>query len=239
MKRRAHLLPLVALIVAAACRTTADVPLNRYGLAVVNDARLYRALAARDREQVLVPVTDLALAVRLDIRYASANNFMGEVLYPAPAAFLRCAPARALAAAQRELETRGLGLKVFDAYRPYAVTARMWEKWKDPDYVADPAKGSRHNRGAAVDVTLVDLASGRELEMPTPYDDFTPAAASDFGGASPAAAANRAILREVMERHGFTVLPSEWWHFDYVGWERYPLMDLPHAALEPPPARCP
>ncbi len=238
--RTATRLFLVVALLAAACATASlEIPANQYGLRVVSDPALYAALVARDHAQVLIPVRQLAPRVQLDVRYATAANFMKEPLYPAAAALLRCAPARALAAAQHDLEARGLGLRVFDAYRPYAVTIRMWERWRDPDFVADPARGSRHNRGAAVDVTLVELTTGRELEMPTPYDDFTPAASSSYPDVSEAARTNRSILRETMERHGFVVLPSEWWHFDYTGWEQYPLMDIPHAALEPPPAPCP
>ncbi|HEY0788512.1 MAG TPA: M15 family metallopeptidase [Thermoanaerobaculia bacterium] len=238
LKRLGATLLLLALLASACATGGTGIPPNRLGLPVVGDAGLYRRIVARDPAQLLVPVRRLAPGIRLDVRYATPDNFMKERLYPAPAAMLRCEPAQALAAVQRDLEAQGLGLKVFDAYRPYSVTVRMWDKWRNPDYVADPAKGSRHNRGAAVDLTLVELATGRELEMPTPYDDFTQAASSTYPDASEAARRNRAILREAMEKHGFVVLPSEWWHFDYAGWERYALMDLPHAALEPPPGNC-
>jgi D-alanyl-D-alanine dipeptidase len=102
----------------------------------------------------------------------------------------------------------------------------MWEPIRNPDYVADPAKGSRHNRGCAVDVTLVSLATGEELPMPTPYDDFTPRAHHEFADLPPEAIANRLLLRETMERHGFVALESEWWHYDFRGWEKYELMDV-------------
>jgi D-alanyl-D-alanine dipeptidase len=102
----------------------------------------------------------------------------------------------------------------------------MWEPIKNPDYVADPAKGSRHNRGAAVDLTLIDLRTGAEVVMPTGYDDFTERAAHAFTDLSAEAVANRALLREVMVRHGFDPLPSEWWHYDFRGWERFELMDI-------------
>jgi D-alanyl-D-alanine dipeptidase len=239
MRLRQGLLLALALTLAA-CRTAPlQVDVNPFGLQVVDDVDLHQSMVRRDPGQMLVPVRDLAPGVVLDVRYATESNFMNEKLYPREAAFLRCAPARALAAVQRDLETRGLGLKVFDAYRPYAVTVRMWEKWKDPDYVADPSRGSRHNRGAAVDVTLVDLRTGRELEMPTGYDDFTSAASSSYQEGSKEALKNRAILREAMERFGFVVLPSEWWHFDYRGWEAYGLLDVPHEALGTLAGRCP
>jgi D-alanyl-D-alanine dipeptidase len=107
------------------------------------------------------------------------------------------------------------------------VTKRMWEPIKNPDFVADPAKGSRHNRGAAVDVTLIDLHSSGELPMPTPYDDFTPRARQNFADVTPEVRANRELLRDVMTRNGFEPLPSEWWHFDFHGWERFELLDVP------------
>jgi D-alanyl-D-alanine dipeptidase len=108
---------------------------------------------------------------------------------------------------------------------------KMWEPIRNPDFVADPAKGSRHNRGAAVDLTLIDLKTGRELPMPTGFDDFTPRAHQDFMELPPEAIANRAKLREAMKRHGFEPLPTEWWHFDFRGWERFELMDVPLASF--------
>lgn len=173
-------------------------------------------------------MTDLATTgVALDLRYATTNNFMHERLYPVAKAYLRAPVAAALADAERELAAEGLGLKVWDAYRPYRVTVKMWEPIKNPDYVADPKKGSRHNRGAAVDLTLIDLRTGKELPMPTGFDDFTPRARNDFNDLPAEAIANRAKLRDVMTRHGFEPLPSEWWHYDFKGWEKFELLDVP------------
>jgi zinc D-Ala-D-Ala dipeptidase len=210
----------LVLLVLAACAS---------GLYVVRDRPTYERLAAKDPDKRLV---DLAtLGIPLDIRYATTNNFMKTQLYPVAKAYLRAPAARSLVEVNRELATRGLGIKVFDAYRPYRVTVAMWEPIKNPDYVADPAKGSRHNRGAAVDLTLVDLQTGAELPMPTPYDDFTPRAHHDFAGLPPDAIHNRTLLREVMNKHGFDPLPSEWWHYDFRGWEKYELMDVPLEGL--------
>jgi D-alanyl-D-alanine dipeptidase len=186
-----------------------------------------RTIPQGDPDQQLVEITDIPI----DVRYATSNNFMHTPLYPFAAVFLRAPAARSLEDVERELAPRGLGLKIFDGYRPYSVTVQMWEPIKNPDFVADPAKGSRHNRGAAVDLTLIDLKSGAELAMPTPYDDFTPRARQDFNDLPPAVIANRALLRDVMTRHGFDPLPSEWWHFDYRGWERFDLLDVPFEAL--------
>jgi zinc D-Ala-D-Ala dipeptidase len=210
-----------AFLVALAC--TVAIPANRYGLRVVPDRATYERIAAREPEKRLVKLD----FVPLDIRYATENNFMKRVLYPAPKAYLRAPAAAALRNVQTELAARGLGIKVFDAYRPYRVTEMMWEPIRNPDYVADPAKGSRHNRGAAVDLTLIDLKTGDELPMPTPYDDFTSRASIDFAELPDGVKANRALLVDTMRRHGFEPLPSEWWHYDFRGWERFELMDVP------------
>jgi D-alanyl-D-alanine dipeptidase len=212
----------VALLLALACAP--HVPPNRYGLRVVPDVRTYEELARARPDTRLVDLS--TLGIPLDVRYATPNNFMKQTLYPVAKAYLRAAAARALAEVDRELAARGLGIKVFDAYRPYRVTEAMWEPIKNPDYVADPAKGSRHNRGAAVDLTLIDRATGAEVAMPTPYDDFTSRASHAFTDLPPDVLANRALLREVMEKHGFEALPSEWWHYDFAGWRGYELMDV-------------
>ena len=167
------------------------------------------------------------LGIPIDVRYATTNNFMHEQLYPIAKVFLRAPAANALADVERDLAKENLGVKVFDGYRPLSVTKKMWDKIHNPDFVADPAKGSRHNRGAAVDLTLIDLRTGQELAMPTPYDDFTSHARQDFNDLPADVIANRAKLRDVMVKHGFEPLPTEWWHFDYAGWERFPIMDVP------------
>lgn len=206
------------LLIAAACAAT-----NPYGLTVLDRAGYVRTSQA-DADKELIDLA--AVGIPLDIRYATPNNFMKKTLYPVARAYLRAPAARALMDVQRELANRGFGIKVFDAYRPYRVTVAMWEPINDPDYVADPAKGSRHNRGAAVDLTLIDLKTGQELAMPTPYDDFTSRAAHAFEELPEDVRANRALLREVMTKHGFEPLPSEWWHYDFRGWERFELMDV-------------
>lgn len=226
MKRAINLAAVFLAVVfhAAACISTVTVPQNRYGLRVVPDSATYERLARTAQEKHLV---DLAsLGIPLDIRYATADNFMKKPLYPVAKAYLRAPAAQALAEANRELATRGLGIKVYDAYRPYRVTEAMWEPIKNPDYVADPAKGSRHNRGAAVDLTLIDLKTGAELPMPTGYDDFTERAAHAFTDLPADALANRELLRDVMVKHGFEPLPSEWWHYDFRGWEAFELMNV-------------
>ena len=216
----------ILLTIAIGCATAPTIPANKYGLHVVPDLATYQRLAQRDPDQRLIDVSTIP-GIRIDVRYATTNNFMHEKLYPVAKVYLRVPAAKALAEVQRELAAEHLGLLVFDGYRPYSVTEKMWEPIRNPDFVADPAKGSRHNRGAAVDLTLVNSASGEELQMPTPYDDFTPRARADYADLPPQAIANRAKLRDAMVRHGFDQLPSEWWHFDFRGWERFELMNVP------------
>lgn len=172
-------------------------------------------------------MVELATAIpglRLDVRYATEDNFTGKVLYPSSRLYLRAVVAKALAAVAADLRAQNLDVKVFDAYRPLSVQKLLWEIVPDERYVANPAKGSRHNRGAAVDITLVD-ADGRELDMGTGYDDFSEKAHADYQDLSDEQKKNREILRRTMEKHGFTVLPTEWWHFDYQGWEAFSIMD--------------
>ncbi len=175
---------------------------------------------SRVSDEPLVPVADVHPGIRFDIRYATADNFTGERLYASDACLLRASVADRLARVQDRLAAEGLGLLVFDGYRPLSVQRKMWELVPDPRYVAPPDRGSRHNRGAAVDVTLVD-AAGRRLEMPTDHDDFTEAAHRDYAGATPTATANRDKLRAAMEAEGFEGIGTEWWHFDAVNWREY------------------
>ncbi len=170
----------------------------------------------------LVDITTVNARIRLDIRYATANNFTHQKVYDEARCLLREGTARKLSAIQRELERTGLGLKVFDCYRPLAVQRKFWAILPDERYVADPAKGSRHNRGAAVDLTLV-TAAGDELAMPTGYDDFSEKAHRDYQALPPAAIRNRALLERVMKKHGFIPMPTEWWHFDDADWRKYPI----------------
>lgn len=213
-----------------ACRTSAPPPVQP-PLTVLDSAG-YRASIRSDPGVALVDLRKRLTEARFDIRYATPENFMHRTLYPKAEAWLRLPAALALAGAGEELRGRGLGLIVFDAYRPYRVTKEMWDAIHDERFVADPAKGSRHNRGCAVDVSLYELSTGRELEMPTPYDDFTPRAAQSSSDVPLEAARNRETLREVMERHGFQPLPSEWWHYDFGGWRSYQLLDVSFDVLE-------
>ena len=173
----------------------------------------------------LVNIRKLIPDIVFDIRYATANNFTGEIIYPAAKAYLVKPAAQALLLAQKELRRMGFGLKIFDAYRPLSAQKKLWDIVPDPDYVADPDTGSRHNRGAALDVTLVD-DDGNELPMPTPYDTFSEKAHSNYPDLPQTVLQNRKLLKNIMKKHGFEPLVTEWWHFDYQSWEKYPILDI-------------
>lgn len=182
---------------------------------------------ARAQVEQLVELVEVDPTLRLDIRYASDRNFMGFPLYTEPRAFLQKEAAQALKGVNQELQEEGLGLLILDAYRPLAVTQLMWDKTPPEKraYVADPKKGSRHNRGAAVDLTIVDLSTGKPLPMPSYYDDFSQKAHHSYQGGTAEQRANRAKLRRIMEKYGFEALANEWWHYDFGGWEKYPILD--------------
>lgn len=205
---------------------------NKYGLLIINNYKYYLEGVAKDGDYGLVDLQKFIPSLKIDIRYATTNNFTGKKLYNKPAAYLRYAAAIQLKKAQEKLAKEGLGIKIYDAYRPYSVTEDMWEYVKDDRYAADPRKGSRHNRGCAVDLTLVTLSTGAELEMPTPYDDFTNKAHHAYMDLPEKILKNRARLRTVMEECGFESITSEWWHYDFKGWERFPLMDIQFEQLE-------
>lgn len=179
----------------------------------------------------LVDVKQLEPGILLDIRYATPNNFTGRPLYPAARALLLPEPAQALARVHKALKEKGYGILVYDAYRPWRVTRDLWDSASETDranaYVADPAIGSRHNRGCAVDVGLYDLGSGREVLMPSQFDDFSVRAHADWTGGPDEPRHNRDELRRVMEAEGFKVLPNEWWHFNFRDCDRQPLLDIP------------
>ncbi|HEX9022311.1 MAG TPA: M15 family metallopeptidase [Geobacteraceae bacterium] len=173
----------------------------------------------------LVDVTGIVPGLLVDMPYATPDNFTGKRVYECSRCFLREATARKLARAQAELRKEGLGLKAWDCYRPLSVQKIFWALVPDPRYVADPAKGSKHNRGSAVDVTLVD-SRGNEMAMPTRFDDFTPRAFRDNNDFPPGVLKNRKVLEKAMKDAGFEPLPSEWWHFDDKDWQGYGILDV-------------
>lgn len=177
----------------------------------------------------LVDLARFDARFRFDIRYATPDNFLHRTLYPVARALAQRPVAEALARVQSAAEAEGYGLLIHDAYRPWRVTKMMWDgtSGEARGYVANPATGSRHNRGCAIDLNLVRLSDGQPLEMPSGYDDLTFRARRDYIEASAEAIANRATLERLMVAQGFIPLPSEWWHFDWHDWQLYPIMDQP------------
>jgi zinc D-Ala-D-Ala dipeptidase len=173
----------------------------------------------------LVDVTTIDPGIKLDIWYATPDNFMGIPLYETPAAYMQRPAAQALGRIHKALAAQGYGLLIHDAYRPWYVTWMFWEATPPEDhvFVADPSEGSRHNRGCAVDLTLYDLKTGEAVEMPGRYDEFSTRSYADFVGGTTAQRARRLVLRQAMEAEGFTVYPEEWWHFDFNDYRRYPI----------------
>ena len=178
----------------------------------------------------LIELTKLNPTIRLEIRYATTNNFTGQQLYSQPRAFLVAPAAQALLAAHRAAQAAGFGLTIYDAYRPWHVTKALWDATPpgpQRNYVANPKRGSKHNRGCAVDLTLHHLADGTEVIMPSGYDEFTLRAHRTFVDAPAGALKHRDLLERVMEDAGFRGASNEWWHFDFVGWQNYPVLDIP------------
>jgi D-alanyl-D-alanine dipeptidase len=175
----------------------------------------------------LVELISLDPTIRLDIRYATTNNFLGIPLYTQPRAFMQRPAAEALVRVHRSLAKDGFGLLIHDAYRPWQVTKLFWEATPDSGriFVADPAKGSKHNRGAAVDLTLYDLATGKPVKMVGGYDEFSPRSYPDYPGGTALERWHRELLRRSMEAEGFTVYEFEWWHFDHRDWTKYPILN--------------
>jgi D-alanyl-D-alanine dipeptidase len=176
----------------------------------------------------LVELVKLDPTIKLDIRYATPNNFTGRAVYTEARAFLQRPAAEALLRAARALRKQGYGVAVFDGYRPWFVTKLFWDLTPadKKQFVADPSKGSRHNRGCAVDLTLYDLKTGREVSMPSGYDEMTERAHINYAGGTPEQRRLRDLLRAAMEAEGFAVYEPEWWHYDFKDWKQYPILNL-------------
>lgn len=201
---------------------------NKYGISVIDNKDSYRRSIAQDSSKVMIELKSFVPGIIYDIRYATSHNFTRQRMYTGNIrrTFLRKPAAEALAKVQEELKPMGFGIKIFDAYRPYSVTVRFWELIKDEKYVANPAKGSSHNRGLAVDLTVIDLKTKRELDMGTDFDNFTDSAHHSFEKLKPEVRQNRKLLKDVMKKHGFEMLDTEWWHYAWPNTNEYELLDL-------------
>src|SRR6202789_548983 len=180
------------------------------------------------RKPDLVELVKLDPTIKLDIRYATTNNFLGTPVYTQARAFLQRPAAEAVVRANHELKSRGYGLIIHDGYRPWYVTKIFWDATPDDKkiFVADPASGSKHNRGCAVDLSLYDLKTGKEVKMPSGYDEMTERAYADYAGGTEGERALRELLRNAMGARGFAVIPKEGWHFDYKDWKLYPIQNV-------------
>lgn len=195
---------------------------------IVQSKKLSSSLIAQNTlpaDARLIDIRKVNTKIALDMRYATTNNFLKQKLYPVSRCVLRGAAATRLSQVQNDLSRNGLGLKVYDCYRPLSVQKQMWKVMPDSRFVADPARGSRHNRGAAVDLTLIDR-NGKELEMPTGFDNFTERASTNYSGGSTQSRKNRQILQDAMKKYGFIPLSTEWWHFDAPGWDKFSILDV-------------
>lgn len=180
------------------------------------------------REPDLVELIKLDPTIRLDIRYAASNNFLGRPVYTEARAFLQRPAAEALVRINRALRKEGYGLLVFDGYRPWSVTKIFWDATPDDkkEFVADPNQGSRHNRGCAVDLSMFDLKTGKEVAMPGGYDEMSERSHINYEGGTDQSRRLRDRLRDAMHAEGFAVYEPEWWHYDYKDWKEYPILNI-------------
>ncbi len=200
---------------------------NKYGLIVVKNIKILQEEITIDSNKQMVNLREAIPSLVLDLKYATANNFMHLKLYPSVnATYLRLSAVEALKKVVKEFNKQNFSLKIFDAYRPYSVTEKMWETVRDDRYAADPSKGSGHNRGIAVDLTLINRHTKKELPMGTGFDNFSDTAHVDFTNLPNEVLNNRNILKTIMEKYGFISLSTEWWHFSLPNASFYELLDL-------------
>lgn len=194
----------------------------------------YNLQVKKDSSKKMVELKTLVPGIVYDLRYATVNNFMRRLMYPAgtTTTFLRMPAAMALKKVQEELSSKGFGLKIYDAYRPYAVTVKFWELVKDERYVANPVKGSGHNRGIAVDLTIINSQTGKELEMGTGFDNFSDSAHHSFTDLPEAILQNRLLLKATMEKYGFKAYADEWWHYSIPESSKYEILDIEFKKLK-------
>ncbi|MBS1599874.1 MAG: M15 family metallopeptidase [Bacteroidetes bacterium] len=211
-----------------------NMEVSKYGVHFVKTIEAYHESILNDSLKKMTNLQSVIPNIVFDLRYATKNNFMGRRMYPQKTnhSFLRASAVQAISKVQKELNTMGYGLKIFDAYRPYSVTEKFWELVHDDRYVADPKKGSGHNRGIAVDLTIIELNSKKELKMPTGFDNFTDTAHHDFMALTEEVLKNRALLKNTMEKYGFNAFATEWWHYSLPNPEKYEVLDLSFEELD-------
>lgn len=210
-------------------------PVGKYGIPVIKEVAMYDATVKADSNNQMAELKSVIPGLVYDLRYASDKNFMRRNMYPARTTytFMRLPAAKALAGVEKELNEKGMGLKIFDAYRPYSVTEKFWELVLNEKYVADPKKGSGHNRGLAVDLTVIYLQNRKDLQMPTGFDNFSDTAHHSFMNLPFDAMQNRKMLKDIMEKYGFVAMETEWWHYSWPDPNnKYFAMDISFADLK-------
>jgi len=225
------LLTVVCLFLSASLgytQVSITMPKNEYGLQVIDNKELFMKTVKADSNKTMINLKSYIPLLVVELRYATLNNFMHKRMYPSKTndTYLRLPAAKALLHVQQELNTKGYGLKIFDAYRPYSITEKFWKLVHDERYVADPKKGSGHNRGIAVDLTIIDLQTKNELDMGTGFDNFTDSAHHDFTALPANVLANRKLLKETMEKYGFKLFETEWWHYSWPDPEKFEVLNL-------------
>ena len=212
LKKTAVLVFILAFAIFSNAQLNAIKP-NEYWLSVINIKQDYLTSTQQEPQKKMVLLNGYLIYAKYDWKYATINNFTQQILYKNPAAYVRIQAAQALQLIEIDLKEQGIGLLIFDAYRPYSVTKKMWEAVPDNRYAANPAKGSNHNRGAAIDVSLYNLQSGDPLQMPTLFDDFSEKAHHNYMQLPQEILTNRSILKNIMTKYGFMALETEWWHY--------------------------
>lgn len=203
-------------------------------LNIISSNLKYKKSIASDSNLKMVELKKYIPNITYDFRYSKENNFTKKRLYSRKlkSTFLRVEPLMALAKIAKELQQMGIGILVWDAYRPYSVTKKFWKLIHDERYVANPKKGSGHNRGIAIDMSLIDLKSGKELDMPTDFDDFSEKAHHGFSNLSTEKIKNREFMKNIMEKYGFIKFETEWWHYYWPGGNSYDVLDIPFPKLK-------
>ena len=201
---------------------------------MLNSYHEYRQAVLQDPSKQMTELKEIIPSVVYDLKYATTNNFMKRRMYPrgTSVTFLRKDAALALAKVQQELHTKGLGIKIFDAYRPWSVSKNFWDLVQDETYVANPARGSNHNRGTAVDLTLIDFKTGEELNLGTGFDNFTDSAHHSFKSLPQPVLQNRGLLKAVMEKYGFVAYNEEWWHYTFKSDVKFEVLNVPFRKLK-------
>ena len=236
MKNKQNIWGLIALLVffvnVSVAQLPNTLPKNEFGLTVIQYTADYFTSVQADSSKKMVALRNYINPLFTNFKYATSNNFTHKTLYKNPHVYLRLAATKALQLVVIALKLKGLGLLIYDAYRPYGVTKLMWQIVPDDRYAANPAIGSGHNRGIAIDLTLVDLKTGKPLAMPTSFDDFTEKSHHNYMDLDSIILKNRTLLKSVMEQNGFIALDTEWWHYYLPNSYKYELLDFDFKQLK-------